>query len=196
MLFKQRFLAGLQSGAITLAFRKWTQPSVRPGGTLKTFIGVRAIESLDLIRESEITATDARRAGFVSRGDLIAELRQLSKGALYRIELRYLGADPRIALREETKPSAAELREIHRRLQHIDAASRPGPWTGAVLRLLAKKSGVRAGDLALMMRQETAVFKINVRQLKNLGLTESLRTGYRLSPRGRVVLPSLKEFPL
>ncbi|MGB7950685.1 MAG: hypothetical protein WCH75_23645 [Candidatus Binatia bacterium] len=196
MLFKQRFLAGLQSGAITLAFRKWTQPSVRPGGTLKTFIGVLAIESLDLIRESEITATDARRAGYVSRGDLIAELRQLSKGALYRIELRYLGADPRIALREETKPSAAELREIHRRLQHIDAASRPGPWTGAVLRLLAKKSGVCAGDLALMMRQETAVFKINVRQLKNLGLTESLRTGYRLSPRGRVVLASLKEFPL
>jgi ribosomal protein S19E (S16A) len=62
--------------------------------------------------------------------------------------------------------------------------------------LLAKKSGVRAGDLALMMRQETAVFKINVQQLKNLGLTESLRTGYRLSPRGRVVLASLKEFPL
>jgi ribosomal protein S19E (S16A) len=55
---------------------------------------------------------------------------------------------------------------------------------------------VRAGDLALMMRQETAVFKINVQQLKNLGLTESLRTGYRLSPRGRVVLASLKEFPL
>jgi len=196
MLFKQRFLAGLQTGAITVAFRKWTQPSVRPGGTLKTSIGVLAIESLDLIRESEITATDARRAGYVSRGDLIAELRQPSKGVLYRIELRYLGADPRIALREDTKPSEAELREIHRRLQRIDAASRSGPWTGAVLRLLATKSGVRAGDLALMMRQETAVFKTNVRRLKNLGLTESLRTGYRLSPRGRVVLASLKELPL
>jgi hypothetical protein len=31
-------------------------------------------------------------------------------------------------------------------------------------------------------------FKIDVRKLKNLGLTESLDIGYRLSPRGRAYL--------
>jgi hypothetical protein len=32
--------------------------------------------------------------------------------------------------------------------------------------------------------QEKLQFKVNVRKLKALGLTESLETGYRLSPRG------------
>jgi hypothetical protein len=32
-----------------------------------------------------------------------------------------------------------------------------------------------------------------VRKLKNLGLTESLEIGYRLSPRGRVVLDRLLD---
>lgn len=31
-------------------------------------------------------------------------------------------------------------------------------------------------------------FKVNVRKLKGLGLTESLEVGYRLSPRGRALL--------
>jgi len=34
-------------------------------------------------------------------------------------------------------------------------------------------------------------FKRRVRQLKELGLTESLEVGYRLSPRGRAVLKDL-----
>lgn len=47
---------------------------------------------------------------------------------------------------------------------------------------------MRAGNLAAKIGQETVVFKINARKLKNLGLSESLGTGYRLSPRGRAVL--------
>ena len=35
------------------------------------------------------------------------------------------------------------------------------------------------------MGRETAPFKADVRKLKELGLTESLEVGYRLSPRGR-----------
>lgn len=36
-------------------------------------------------------------------------------------------------------------------------------------------------------------FKLNVRKLKNLGLTESLETGYRISPRGRALLKRAKR---
>jgi hypothetical protein len=39
------------------------------------------------------------------------------------------------------------------------------------------------------------LFKRRVRQLKELGLTESLDVGYRLSPRGRSVLDRLVSGP-
>jgi hypothetical protein len=32
MLFKQSFLAGIEAGTITLAFRHWQRPTVKAGG--------------------------------------------------------------------------------------------------------------------------------------------------------------------
>jgi hypothetical protein len=40
---------------------------------------------------------------------------------------------------------------------------------------------------------DTPGFKRRVRQLKELGLTESLETGYRLSPHGERVLSHLSQ---
>ncbi|HEX7068738.1 MAG TPA: hypothetical protein VF295_11185 [Candidatus Limnocylindria bacterium] len=37
-------------------------------------------------------------------------------------------------------------------------------------------------------------FKLDDRKLKELGLTESLRPGYRLSPRGESVLARLRRW--
>ena len=60
---------------------------------------------------------------------------------------------------------------------------------------VASHEGIRAADLAARVGQEKEPFKINVRKLKNIGLTESLDVGYRLSPRGRFVLEALdKDF--
>jgi biotin operon repressor len=50
---------------------------------------------------------------------------------------------------------------------------------------------VRAADLAAGLGRERAAFKADVRKLKELGLTESLEVGYRLSPRGRALLGRL-----
>ncbi len=47
-------------------------------------------------------------------------------------------------------------------------------------------------DLAAKVGRETATFKTDVRKLKELGLTESLAIGYRLSPRGEVVVDRLR----
>ena len=47
---------------------------------------------------------------------------------------------------------------------------------------------MRAPDLAESFGRETAAFKRDIRKLKELGLTVSLDVGYRLSPRGEVVL--------
>jgi DNA-binding IclR family transcriptional regulator len=81
---------------------------------------------------------------------------------------------------------------LRQRLGRLDAASLHGAWTAAVLRLLAENEGVRAADLAEQLGRETLPFKRDVRKLKELGLTESLGTGYRLSPRGRALLDYLE----
>jgi hypothetical protein len=53
---------------------------------------------------------------------------------------------------------------------------------------MAEQPGVRAPDLAAGFGMETRPVQRRVRRLNELGLTESLRIGYRLSPRGEAVL--------
>jgi hypothetical protein len=75
-------------------------------------------------------------------------------------------------------------------LAKIDAAS-AAPWTTGYLELIADQPGIVSHKLASQVGAEVPPFKRRVRQLKELGLTESLEAGYRLSPRGRAVLASL-----
>lgn len=193
MLFKQRILAGIADGSISLAFRRWKRPTVKPGGSLRTVVGVLAIESVDVIKETKITKRDATRAGYSSREELLAELNQRKEGKLYRISLHYAGADPRLELRQQDKLSAEEIEEIKNRLARMDDRSNLGPWTAATLKLIAKRPGKRAPDLAEIVGMETKRFKTNVRKLKELGLTESLKVGYQLSARGKVIFAQLAD---
>jgi hypothetical protein len=186
MLFRQDVLRRIAEGEVTLAFRRWRRPTVRAGGTLRTRVGVLAIDSVEPVDEDRVTDADARRAGASDREALLAGLR--ADGALYRVEFRLAGPDPRIALRERSHISPAERAEIDARLARLDATSRHGPWTATVLGLIAEQPGTRAPDLAALLGRETAPFKADVRKLKELGLTESLLVGYRLSPRGRAYL--------
>jgi hypothetical protein len=98
-----------------------------------------------------------------------------------------------VELRGRDALTGDELAEVERRLARLDASSRRGAWTLAVLRLIRDRPEVRAGDLAPTRGQETLAFKRDVRKLKELGLTESLEVGYRLSARGRTVLAHLDE---
>lgn len=189
MLIKQRDLSRIRSGEVDLAFRRWRRPTVKTGGSLTTAAGVLAIDSVTPVTESAITAADARRAGYADRNALLNVLAQ-GQGALYRIELHYAGRDPRIELREAT-PDGAELRDLAARLARLDRASSTGPWTRPTLALIRDRPAVRAGDLAASIGVERDAFKRNVRKLKSLGLTESLETGYRLSPRGEALLAHL-----
>jgi hypothetical protein len=183
MLFRQDVLRRIAEGDVTLAFRRWRRPTVKAGGTLRTRVGVLAIDSVELVDEQHVTDADARRAGAADREALLAGLP--GEGVLHRIEFRLAGPDPRIALRERSDISPAERAEIDARLARLDAASRHGPWTAAVLDLIAERPATRAPDLAASLGRDTVPFKADVRKLKELGLTESLKVGYRLSPRGR-----------
>jgi predicted transcriptional regulator len=70
----------------------------------------------------------------------------------------------------------------------MDKSSNHGAWTRETLSLIAAQPAVRAADLAASVGRERLEFKRDVRKLKELGLTESLEVGYRLSPRGRAFL--------
>lgn len=193
MLFKQRFWPGLADGSVTVAFRRWRRPTVRAGGTLQTPAGLLAIDAVRVIALQTIVENDAAPAGFRSRDELLATLASRSEGDVYRIDFHYAGADPRTALRDHADVSDNDLETIRARLARLDRASRRGPWTLATLKLIdSRPDGTRAAELAAEAGQETPAFKLDVRKLKALGLTESLGTGYRLSPRGGAVLAAIE----
>ena len=193
MLLRQETLRGVAEGRITLQFRRWKRPTVKAGGTLLTSIGQLAIDSVDAVQLSEITEREAIAAGFRGLSTLLEVLEKRADGNVYRIALRLVGADPRVALREAVPEGVVALREIEGRLLRWDVASPVGPWTRATLETIADRKGVRAGDLAAEIGMDEARLKTNVRKLKGLGLTESLKVGYRLSPRGEAVLDFLSS---
>jgi hypothetical protein len=185
MLFNRRALDGIEAGEIDLAFRRWKRPTVKAGGTLRTRAGLLGIDAVEPIAERQIDLRQARRAGFATKRELLVTLRP--DGRLFRIRFHRLGADPRIALRQRTRISRSERSEIDARLERMDRA-RGEPWTRRVLALIGDRPETHAADLAASLGREKAPFKRDVRKLKELGLTESLPIGYRLSPRGRAYL--------
>jgi hypothetical protein len=186
MLLRADTLAGIAAGDIDLVFRRQRRRTVKAGGTLRTAAGVIAVDAVDEIAEDDITDTDARRAGFATRQALLAMLKP--DGQLYRFHVRHAGEDPRIALRNADDLSDDDVEYTRRRLQRLDDASTREPWTAATLRLIAEHPATRAPDLAASVGRDTQPFKADVRKLKNLGLTESLPVGYRISPRGAAYL--------
>jgi hypothetical protein len=193
VLFPGPTLAAIRDGRVDLAFRRWERPRVRPGSRLRTRVGVLEIGAVDRVERSAVGEREARRSGATSREDLLAWLDRRGSGGIYRIELRYAGADPRVELRSRADLSEEELAEVTSRLERLDRASHHGAWTRQVLELIAAQPEVRAVELAAELGQEKLPFKRDVRKLKELGLTESLNPGYRLSPRGRTVLAALKR---
>ncbi|MBP7701011.1 MAG: hypothetical protein KA098_00280 [Phenylobacterium sp.] len=180
MLFKAPVLAAIAEGKVDLAFRRWRKPTVKAGGTLTTPVGVLAIDAIDVVAPETISDAEAVRAGYAGAAEALTALE--GEAPIHRIAFRLIGEDPRRALRLDV--SSAALDEIETRLARLDAR---GPWTAAVLELIAAHPGVRAPDLAARLGRETLAFKIDVRKLKALGLTESLEVGYRLSPRGQAL---------
>lgn len=189
MLFAARFLPGLADGSITLTYRRWRGPKVRVGSRHRVPGGVIVVDAVAVVTPADVGDEDARRAGFASRADLLAELGG-EPGGLYRVAFHWDGADPRVELARRG-PTDAERSDILARLARLDAASRHGPWTSAVLLLIGQFPGTRSADLAATIKREPKSFKADVAKLKELGLTESLEVGYRLSHRGRALLSQL-----
>ena len=191
MLFRAAILERIRTGEVTLAFRRWRRPTVKAGGRLRTAIGELAIESVSACTSATITDVDARAAGFASCAELLAELDARQEGYIHRIAFRFDRPDPRIALREAGDLSADEVALLAQRLDRLDRGA--GPWTQPVLHHIAAHEGQAAADIAKSLGVEKVWLKQNIRKLKELGVTESLETGYRLSPRGKALLRALSR---
>jgi hypothetical protein len=198
LLFKKPFFAGLESGAITLTFRRWQKPHVRPGGRYRCHpIGVLEVDAIDQVQVRRITTADARRAGFATRDELLSFMQQgPRKDALsddtsvYRVAFHHGGDGDRVSLALEDDLSVEDVALLKEKLARMDA--REG-WTQKTLRLIEKHPRVAASKLAATVKRETAPFKVDVRKLKRLGLTQSFEVGYEISPRGRAFLAATRR---
>jgi hypothetical protein len=138
---------------------------------------------------SRIRRADAVAAGYRTVADAVADLRGDPGDPVYLLRVRPVDEpDPRDVLAHDTELSTSDIEEIARRLARYDAVSARGPWTEETLDIIRRRPAVRAGDLAAELGREMPPFKVDVRKLKNLGLTISLEVGYRLSPRGEAYL--------
>jgi hypothetical protein len=191
--FEQRLRQGIHSGAIVLAFRRWKRCQVVPGRRYRTGIDMVEVESVDVVEPASVDAAQVREAGYASVGELLADLRGDPSLPVYRIRLRRLDEpDPRDELASAASLTEADVGAIRSRLERMDRSSSRGPWTGAVLALIADRPGVVSTVLAEVIGWERQDFKLHVRRLKDLGLTLSLDVGYRLSPRGESYLNYLR----
>jgi hypothetical protein len=189
MLFTRDAVSGLKDGTITLTFRTWSRPHAKAGGRYRTCGLLLEVDSVNRVPPASINDSDARRAGYASKEALRRVLdEQGHDGSVWRVELRCVGADDRIARRNDASLDSAKLEKIETRLARWDQASATGPWTRRTLELIAAHPGVVSTALARRMKMERPAFKINVRKLKELGLTESLEVGYRLSALGEAFI--------
>ena len=184
MLFSADAWPGIADGSITITFRSWQRAQAAAGKRYR--VGGMLIEATDVaqVPRGSITEADARRAGATDLGSLFSRLS--SADPVWRVDFVFVGADDRIARRKDV--SSDELNNVIARLARLD---RNGAWTRQTLRLIERYPGIVSTTLARHADQERASFKLNVRKLKELGLTESLDVGYRLSPRGEAVLRQL-----
>ena len=194
MLFAGSDRDGVAEGRITAAYRRWAEARVVEGRIYRTNAGRIQIDSVrevipDLIADSDadVAAADRRNAKDVRR-----RLRGTEEWPTFLVKFHLVeGPDPRDELAAQSTLSPADLEDLKARLAKFDEFSNQGPWTTDTLRLIQAKPATRAADLATTLGRETAPFKLDVRKLKNLGLTYSLETGYELTPRGTAYLSSL-----
>jgi hypothetical protein len=189
LLFQKRFHAGLVDGAVRLTFRLWDKPRVKVGGRYRVHpIGVVEVKSVAKVTVGDITEADARAGGFASRAELLEYMGPVAKGPLtdttpvFRVGLEHGGDGDRVPLALEKELTPEALADLEKRLARLDADE---PWTRQVLLLIKKHPRVAASQLAKKLgREETEPFKVDVRKLKKLGLTQSFEVGYEVSPRG------------
>jgi len=192
MLFTAATLRGLAEGRVSFTYRRWKVVRPKVGSRFTTSAGVIEVTSITPADEQQLTAQDATEAGFDSVADLVKWCRAKGQGDLYRVGIVLAGPDPRVTLRGQAALDPTDLVALNSKLDRLDRAAEQ-PWTRSTLRQIERLPAVVSTELAAEAGQERRTYKLRVRRLKALGLTESLERGYRLSPRGQAYLNTLEQ---
>ena len=192
MLFSASAWPGLADGSITVTFRTWTKPQAKAGGRYRVAGMLLEATAVGEVAVGELTDADALAAGATDLATLLQRLNQPAPDAtVWRVGLRYIGIDDRIERRIIDDLTDDDIAVLRARLDRLDRTGGT-PWTRTTLQLIEKCPGVVSTALARQAGQERPDFKLNVRKLKEMGLTESLQIGYQLSPRGAALLRSIR----
>jgi hypothetical protein len=190
MLFTAATLRGLTEGRVSCTYRRWEVVRPKVGSRFTTSAGVVEVTSITRADKHQLTERDAAEAGFRSVAELIKWCSAKGSGDLYRIGIALAGPDPRIELRRTDNLDAADIAMLNAKLDRMDRAADQA-WTRSTLRQISRLPGVVSTELAAEVGEERRAYKLRVRRLKALGLTESLERGYRLSPRGQAYLAAM-----
>ena len=183
MLFDACTLEGLTEGRVDRTFRRWKV--VRRGGRPVHHPRRRGRGDLHRARstKTDLTEADAFAAGFATAMPCCAGPPLRARASSTGSGSRWPGPIRGSALRSTGRLDDTEIAALTAQLDRMDRAAE-SPWTRRVLRQIRRYPGVVSTELAAEAGQERAAYKLRVRRLKALGLTESLETGYLLSPRG------------
>lgn len=84
MLLKRELVEDIRGGKVDLIFRRWSRPTVKAGGTLKTRLGTMAIKAIDDLKPEDVTPEEARRAGFADLDSFQCWLATMKPGHLFQ----------------------------------------------------------------------------------------------------------------
>lgn len=198
MLISKPIAEAIRAGTVTTQYRRWDVPRVKVGATQLTPAGVVRFTRVARVNDlSRLTDRAARAAGMKDADALRRALapkpdrKPSARGArggehVYRVNLEWVGEDPRLALREEI-PDDAACAELRTRTDVLDRRLGAG-WTRDTLEWIRDNPRVVSKVLAERRGVDLLPMKTDIRKLKALGLTISHDVGYELSPRGAAYL--------
>ena len=186
MQFTKDSHEAIAAGQITVTFRLWKRLHAKVGGQYPVGPVVIEVDAIEMIPFHAVTTRDMKLAGASTKDALRARAAHAGPidddTLVYRIEFHVVGAK---STRTATPFDDDHVALVNTKLDAMDARSKAGAWTRGTLRLIAEHEAMVSTDLAAQMHRPRMEFKADVRKLKALGLTESLETGYRLTPLGR-----------
>ena len=187
VLFEQRFWEPIARGEVTVTFRRWKRRQALAGRRYRTGGGIIEVDAIEIVDESDITEPGRPggplpvRRGPRGRPPRHPRPRPLPDPVPHRRRARPPVAPRRVGRAERRRRRRARSpAPTARRGQPSRPLDRARRWS-----CIARRPGVRAGDLADELGRERLPFKADVRKLKNLGPHDQPRRRLPTQPAGR-----------
>lgn len=200
MLIKTQFYEGIRDGSITLTFRNWKSPRVKPGQQYRFGMAdIIEVDSIEQVPVSSISEHDANNAGFTNISKLIKFLNKNSpqhitkESSVFKVQFHYVQDRKYTPPADNVEITPQAINDVIAKLHKMDRLSKQDPWTIQVLTLIQENPQTASSQLAHIMQRDRQTFKSDVRKLKKLGLTVSFEVGYELSAFGEAVLNRIKS---